>query len=140
MRLDFSRERRTWEDEKARSAPPEPLDWTELDTTDDAYELSGQVANFSDLPEASQASVNAMELSQQGQEEDEAEMMRLQEEREMEELLALMDEQENTQTSSTYGSDEDDYDGLFMELLEKDQSEQHASGAVHEDEMDTSGG
>lgn len=137
MRLDFSRERRMWEAEKARSAPPEAFDWSELDAADDAYALSGQSAGTAELPSASQAGVNAMEVNPE-EEQLEAEMVRLEEEREMEELLALMEEEEHTRASSTYGSDDDDYDGLFMELVNQNQGEHYASPVAQEDEMDMS--
>lgn len=117
LRLDWKGERRRWEDEKAKSASS----WSDQPEEVEDIPLASQPELT--FPPASQ--INAMSTpdeAMQGQsaeeEEKEAERLRQQEEGEIEELLALMDE-EGSQHSSRYGS-EDEYDGIFSELIEDD--------------------
>lgn len=149
LQLDFNRERKQWRREKERSAP-EDVEWDESDAADgDALVLSGRSADFAPAPVVSKwsqstpdSSASAMDVSQRDMDEDEdereAELARWQEEREIEELLAMRDEEESKKKSSAYGSDEDDYDGIFMELAEKENQDRPSHGMVGEDAMDTS--
>jgi len=73
---------------------------------------------------------------------DEVEAVAHHEEQELEELLALAeDEQSSVQEprSERWGSDEEDYDDIFMEFISSSQTAQQAGSGVHEgDAMDTS--
>jgi hypothetical protein len=73
-------------------------------------------------------------------EEAEADAIARLEEQELQELIALADggqEMEHVPSSPTrYGSDEDDYDDIFMEIL----SSQGAGSGREEDSMDLSNG
>lgn len=141
LRLDWKSERRRWETEKAKSAP---AGW------EDAFELEeeGPIRSQSSMGFPAISQVSAMSVSEGPiDEEREAELQREREEREMDDLLALMDHGE-TQHSSRYGSDDEEYEGIFMELAgqqqsaklrHEGQSEQHDFVMVsRDDEMDMS--
>ncbi|KAF2441453.1 hypothetical protein P171DRAFT_336224, partial [Karstenula rhodostoma CBS 690.94] len=90
QRLDHISEQKRWEAEKARQA---------LQIHDDRIEEEIEEL-ASSLPE---------------QEMEEADYVLAQEEREMQELIASMEEQD---ASQHYGSDDEDYDQLFMEYTD----------------------
>lgn len=96
QQLDFVSERKRWEAEKARQAPPEN------DVFDDDVEEDAT------LPEWS----NACPQFEEGMTE--ADWVAAQEEYELQQMIASM-EYENDASSQHYGSDDDDYDSIFME-------------------------
>jgi hypothetical protein len=73
---------------------------------------------------------------------DEVEAVAQQEEHELEELLALAEEKGSESKSERWGSDEEDYDDLFMEYLSSQQGSKQPRAAPaeaeDEDSMDTS--
>jgi hypothetical protein len=75
---------------------------------------------------------------------DEVDAVAHQEEQELEELLALAEEQSSVQEprSERWGSDEEDYDGIFMEFISSSEAAQQATlgtlGGTSADAMDTS--
>ncbi|KAF1849760.1 uncharacterized protein K460DRAFT_272351 [Cucurbitaria berberidis CBS 394.84] len=96
QQLDFVSERKRWEAEKARQAPPEYDDIDEEALEDTALpELPNYAPQFE-------------------QEMTEADYIAAQEEYELQQLVATM-EQESDTRSQYYGSDDDDYDSIFME-------------------------
>lgn len=97
QQLDFASERKRWEAEKARQAPPEEQEIDEL--IDDA------ALPESPLPESAPQYEAWMT---------EADWVAAQEEYELQQLVASM-EQENDASSQHYGSDDDDYDSIFMQ-------------------------
>jgi hypothetical protein len=96
QQLDFVSERKRWEAEKARQAPQENDDIVD-DILDDAA-----------LPEVPH------HAPQSDPEMTEADYVAAQEEYELQQLIASM-EQESDARSQHYGSDDDDYDSIFME-------------------------
>jgi hypothetical protein len=96
QQLDFVSERKRWEAEKARQAPPEN-DFLDEETIDDAT-----LPDWSDKAPQHQAGMT------------EADYIAAQEEYELQQLIASM-EPENDASSQHYGSDDDDYDSIFME-------------------------
>ena len=110
QQLDFVSERKRWEAEKARQAPPE----------DDA------MVDETPLPE----------WSSYGPEMMEAEYVAAQEEYELKFLIASM-EQEDDGASQHFGSDDEDYDSLFMDVgVDQHQSQWTSAGCVDADAMD----
>jgi hypothetical protein len=99
QQLDFVSERKRWEAEKARQAPPE----------DDA--MVEEVVEDAPLPEWTS------HIPQPTQELTEADYVAAQEEYELQQLVAAMEQQdqENDAASQHFGSDDDDYDQLFMD-------------------------
>ncbi|KAF1934682.1 hypothetical protein EJ02DRAFT_363145 [Clathrospora elynae] len=95
QQLDFVSERKRWKAEKARQAPPENDETVgELDAT---------------LPELpSNAPQHDPEMT-------EADYVAAHEEYELQQLIASM-EQESDTKSQHFGSDDEDYDSLFMEF------------------------
>ncbi len=89
-------ERRRWEAEKARQAPPE------IEIFDD------ELIENEELPEM------PSEASPEGREESEADRYAAQEDYELQQLISSM-EQHSDAGSQHYGSDDDDYDSIFME-------------------------
>lgn len=99
--LDFISERKRWEAEKARQAP------AEHDIFDE------------ELFEASLPTDLPVYASKQEEDMTEAEYIAAQEEHELQQLIATM-EQEHEQddaSSQHFGSDDEDYDALFMECV-----------------------
>ncbi|KAL6706104.1 hypothetical protein ACN47E_006020 [Coniothyrium glycines] len=121
QQLDFVSERKRWEAEKARQAPPENDDFDE------------EVMEDADLPAWS---------SKTPQHEDgmtEVDYIAAQEEYELQELIASM-EQENDVASQHYGSDDDDYDSIFMDcanLADGHYQQTGSSSGVGNDHVDT---
>ena len=76
---------------------------------------------------------------------DEVEAVAHQEEQELEELLALAEEEQSSvqePRSERWGSDEEDYDDIFMEFISSSETAQRTACAIHDetaaDAMDTS--
>ncbi|ORY08956.1 hypothetical protein BCR34DRAFT_626032 [Clohesyomyces aquaticus] len=101
QRLDFISSQKRWEAEKSRQAP-------QLDSDCIDEEFFGETTRDA-------AESDAMQLQQ---EVTEADYILQQEEREMQALIALMeDEEQSAQDTSSqhYGSDDEDFDQLFVE-------------------------
>jgi hypothetical protein len=142
-RLDYLKEKRRWEAEQVRSAPQLHPDFAEAEETSDY-----------DLPTYS----NQMSWDPQAQSEHpldpEADLVQQQEDEELEALIALMQEDENRRNqhsncqeahddrSSAFGSDDDEYDSIFMDMIDEtggattgpEQQDQHTA----DDSMDLS--
>lgn len=101
-RLDFFSHQKRWEAAKAQEAPQ---DYDEVDE-----------ALIDEMVSSQQQEPTPVEQEQQ-QEMSEAEWVLAQEEQEMEELLAAMEAEQPIQddTSQHYGSDDDEFDSIFME-------------------------
>jgi hypothetical protein len=142
-RLDYLKEKRRWEAEQVRSAPSLHPDFAEAEETSDY-----------DLPTYS----SQMAWDPQSQSEypldSEADLALRQEDEEMEALLAMMQEDENRRVqqsnsqeahddlSSAFGSDDDEYDSIFMDMIDEtggaaSGSEQHGQHTA-DDQMDLS--
>lgn len=100
-RIDFFSNQKQWEAAKAQEAPQ---DYEEFDE-----------GLLEELASSQQESTSA-QLEQQ-QEMSEADWILAQEEQELQELLAAMEEEQQVQddVSQHYGSDDDDFDSIFME-------------------------
>lgn len=96
--LDFVSERKRWEAEKARQAP------TENDFFDE------EIVDETSLPEWSNPTPQFSEAMT------EADWVATQEEYELQQMIASM-EHEPDASSQHYGSDDDDYDSIFMECV-----------------------
>ena len=136
LRSDYLAEQRRWEQERNQSAPS----------------FADEDDQENELPVASH---EAMTFEQHGREytlqnhtlSDEVEAVVNQEEGELQELLALAEEDEDQNIrgpeSERWGSDEEDYDSLFTEYLSSQQAPQQDTAHAHdvpEDSMDTSTG
>ncbi|KAF2759733.1 hypothetical protein EJ05DRAFT_509445 [Pseudovirgaria hyperparasitica] len=142
LRMDFMKEQKKWETEKARSAPKFD-EFAEDDEPQDEIMLSSQP--YQTHPSFQTSSLNSALASHH--EEAEAEALLRQEQEELDAMLAAIEDQENIeqayQLPSHFGSDDEDYDSLFMDYLST-QEDQH--GILREpelskpvdDEMDTS--
>ncbi|KAF1921692.1 hypothetical protein BDU57DRAFT_510635 [Ampelomyces quisqualis] len=99
QQLDFVSERKRWEAEKARQAPPEE------------DEMVDEMVEHMLLPEWTETT------PQSSQEMTEADYVAAQEEYELQQLIAAMEQhdKENDAMSQHFGSDDEDYDQLFME-------------------------
>ncbi|KAI4681789.1 uncharacterized protein J4E84_007385 [Alternaria hordeiaustralica] len=120
QQLDFVSERKRWEAEKARQAPQENDD------------IDGEVMDDAPLP------VLPQYAPQSDPEMTEADYVAAQEEYELQQLIASM-EQESDARSQHYGSDDDDYDSIFMECAtagHDHQQPQRAQDAFGGDAMD----
>ncbi|KAL5120588.1 hypothetical protein ACEQ8H_001607 [Pleosporales sp. CAS-2024a] len=112
QQLDFVSERRRWEAEKARQAPKEEDEMLE-ELDEDAF-LPQWTAPTPPSP----------------QEMTEADWVAAQEEYELQQMIAAMEDQdqENDATSQHFGSDDEDYDQLFMDCaMAEDQQYQQQS-------------
>jgi hypothetical protein len=103
QRLDFISEQKRWEERKARQAPelePDFLDDDVLDLTVSSYTSNS--------------------APQTEQEMEEADYILAQEEFELQQLIASMEEAQSVpdNASQHYGSDDDDYDQIFMEVTD----------------------
>jgi len=119
QQLDFVSERRRWEAEKARQAPPENEDAVE-ELLNDAATLH-QFQNYYHAPQFEQGMT-------------EADYVAAQEEYELQQLVASMEQEGDEWSSEHYGSDDDDYDSIFMECAMAEgeqyrQQGQYAHGA-----------
>jgi hypothetical protein len=121
QQLDFVAERKRWEDEKARQAPKE----------DDA--MVEETIEDAPLPDWT------VSTPQPTQEMTEADYVAAQEEFELQQLIAAMEEQdqENDVASQHFGSDDEDYDQLFMDCAmttdQQYQQQPHQSSMVFGD-------
>ncbi|KAF2745576.1 hypothetical protein M011DRAFT_426569 [Sporormia fimetaria CBS 119925] len=131
QRLDWVTEQKRWEAEKARQAPELREDYVEEEATD-------LVANTPAIATASDP--------RSEQEIAEAEYILAQEEREFQALIADMKEEQHVpdNASQHYGSDDDDYDQIFMECAISENAHRlpgPANSQFHDgDAMDTSDG
>ena len=117
QQLDFVAERRRWEAEKARQAPPEHDDFDEQ-ALDDSIRSEGS----DDAPHLE----NGMT---------EADYIAAQEEYEFQQLIASM-EQENDASSQHYGSDDDDYDSIFMACANTVDGQYHQQAQYTNSQLD----
>ncbi|KAH0279513.1 hypothetical protein KCU91_g1701, partial [Aureobasidium melanogenum] len=141
-RLDYLKEKRRWEAEQVRSAPQLHPDFAEAEE-----------ASEYDLPTYS----SQMAWDPQSQSDypldPEADAILQQENEELEALVALMQEDEHRQNqqsnsqeayedrSSAFGSDDDEYDNVFMNLIDETGGAAGCSGqhqSTADDEMDLS--
>lgn len=99
QQLDFVSERKRWENKKAQEAPPEE------EEIDDATLSDATLLQFSNSD------------SQLEPEITEAEYLLAQEEYELQQLVASMETEQLAETlpQQHYGSDDEDYDQIFME-------------------------
>lgn len=117
-------ERKRWEAEKARQAPPENDDIIE-----EPIEDTPLPTLFNNAPHSNPDVT-------------EADYLAAQEEYELQQLIASI-EQESETPSQHYGSDDEDYDSIFMACaMTEDVQLQHQSyvsqaPCPHEDQMDT---
>ncbi|KAF2471613.1 uncharacterized protein BDR25DRAFT_303119 [Lindgomyces ingoldianus] len=133
QRLDFISSHKRWEAEKARQAPPLEDGYLNEDLLEEA--AASWPGNTTTNPEKDMAEVDYV-LEQ--------------EERELQALIALMEEEQAAQdmTSQHYGSDEEDYDQIFIEYTnvanvhQQDQQQPLQSNARYDDPdaMDTTEG
>ncbi|KAH0346878.1 hypothetical protein KCU83_g7004, partial [Aureobasidium melanogenum] len=144
-RLDYLKEKRRWEAEQVRSAPQLHPDFAEAEEASE-YDLPAYSSQMAWDPQSQ--SHYALDP--------EADAILQQENEELEALVALMQEDENRQNqqlngqeahddrSSAFGSDDDEYDNIFMNLI--DETGGAAAGSGHQqqhqptadDEMDLS--
>jgi hypothetical protein len=122
QKLDFVSERKRWEAEKARQAPSED---------DDMFEQVLDDATLPVLPHGAPHSDPEMT---------EADWVAAQEEYELQQLIASMEADADAK-SQHFGSDDEDYDEIFMDVaMTADQSWQHQGQQSHSsfgsDEMD----
>jgi hypothetical protein len=136
-RLDYLKEKRRWEAEQVRSAPSLHPDFTEAEETSDY-----------DLPTYS----NQMSWDPQSHSEyppdSEADLVLQQEDEELEALVALMQEDENRRNqqansqdahddrSSAFGSDDDEYDSIFMDMIDETGGATSGTEQQHQHEAD----
>lgn len=109
-------ERKRWEAEKARQAPPENDDVPE-ELLDDAASLP--------QPQSYQ---HALQF-EQGMTE--ADYVAAQEEYELQQLIASMEQEGDSRSSQHYGSDDEDYDSIFMECAMAGADQYHHQQAQH---------
>ena len=112
-------ERKRWEAEKARQAPPE--------NDEVAEELLDDAASLPQL----QSYQHALQF-EPGMTE--ADYVAAQEEYELQQLIASMEQESDGRSSQHYSSDDEDYDSIFMECAtaeqyQQQQQEQHAQVA-----------
>jgi hypothetical protein len=100
-------EQKRWEAEKARQAPEISDEFIEQSLAEDVSTAHSTTGNNDGRTQ---------------QEIEEAEYILAQEEQELQALIALMEEkaERNDHTSQHYGSDDDDYDEIFMECTSGD--------------------
>ncbi|KAH0365204.1 hypothetical protein KCU65_g6256, partial [Aureobasidium melanogenum] len=138
-RLDYLKEKRRWEAEQVRSAPQLHPDFAEAEESSE-YDLPTYSSQMAWDPQ-SQSDYPL---------DPEADAILQQENEELEALVALMQEDENRQNqeahddrSSAFGSDDDEYDNIFMNLIDETGgaatgSDQHQHQHTADDEMDLS--
>lgn len=141
LHLDFKSERQRWEAELEKSAPS--LDSSDFEEDEeDLPVFSGQQA-------ASQPFTifHNDEPTSDARTSDEADAVLEQEDRELEALLALMEDEHDVlmdqEASQHFGSDDEDYDSLFMDLVPesktgKDQGNMTMDDQVPDEIMDES--
>lgn len=138
MRLDFYQRQRQWEAEQALAAPTLPFETTE----EEEIEEDGELPVSSWTGSAMQVSAPSTQYARASQPEDEVDDVLQRENEELEALLECMPENNGDVGSDHFYSDDEDYDALFSELLERDAmgtGQQQAELVVDQDEaMDTS--
>lgn len=99
QQLDFVSERKRWESKKALEAPPEE------------EEFDDELTSDATLPQSSSSA------PQYEPEMSEADYVLAQEEYELQQLIAAMEQEQNQDATPQqhYGSDDEDYDQIFME-------------------------
>jgi hypothetical protein len=119
-RLDYLKEKRRWEAEQVRSAPALHPDFAEAEESSDY-----------DLPTYSSQMAWGSRTRSEYPQDLEADLVLQQEDEELEALIALMQEEENRRSqqsnsqeahndcSSAFGSDDDEYDSIFMDMIDE---------------------
>lgn len=99
QQLDFVSERKRWESKKAQEAPPEE------------HEIDDELLSEATLPQSSGS------VPQPEPETTEADYLLAQEEYELQQLIASMEQEQGQALTPQqyYGSDDEDYDQIFME-------------------------
>ncbi|KZM25467.1 hypothetical protein ST47_g3396 [Ascochyta rabiei] len=97
QQLDFVTERKRWESKKAQEAPPEEHE-TDEELLSDAMLSSSSYVMPQPEPEMT-----------------EADHLLAQEEFELQQLIASMEQEPSQDMSHHYGSDDEDYDSIFMQ-------------------------
>lgn len=113
-RLDYLKEKRQWEAEQARSAPTTYSDLFDAEEETEEYELPGYSSQMS------------WSQSQVPPDEREVDVVAKQEDEELEALVAMMQEEDEKRLgrrqfdspSSSFGSDDDEYDDIFMNIID----------------------
>ncbi|GAB7361446.1 hypothetical protein MBLNU230_g1502t1 [Neophaeotheca triangularis] len=125
MRLDFLQRQKQWEAEQARQAPT--LKAEDVDEEED--EAMGE--DTDELPSLSQMWIGSQ------REEDRAEEIARLEREELDALLDLMPRAREGQGDGNMWSDdvEDEYDGVFEELLKTDEAGRAQEGDVQRDQQ-----
>src|ERR1700761_896588 len=134
MRLDFVQRRRQWESELARDAPLLPSDPLEPD--EDREEEDAELPTWSNMMQISTQS------TQQKLPEEEVEEVLQQEDAELEALLSYMPAREeggDRQSDHLY-SDDDDYDALFSEFIEREDTVMTGGGSQNQPPVASQGG
>lgn len=137
MRLDFMRRQRAWEAEQARDAP-----FDEPSEQDDDGGIAEGLPNSSDVMHFSQSST---QVPVPRQRDDEADELAQLEDQELEALLEYMpiddDNDDDVQRGSGQNlwSDDDDYEELFSELMERDQAQKAGPSGEQEAQQDAQG-
>jgi hypothetical protein len=139
MRLDFYQRQRQWEAEQALSAPALPFDGPEAED-EEVGELPASSSSWAGS--AMQISAPSTQV-QQPRLEDEVDDVLAREDEELAALLEFMpdDVREEDGRSEHLWSDDEDYDALFSELMEKENAvagQQDAEDADQGDAMDMS--
>lgn len=132
LRSDYIAEQRRWEKQQQRSAPAFPEE-DELEDEENELPIPSQDMMKTDFGERDSFQMHTMS--------DEVEAIAHQEEQELEELVALVGEETKEPGSERWGSDEEDYDNLFMEYLSSQQHPRQqtvAEEGEEEEAMDTS--
>ncbi|KAF2142347.1 uncharacterized protein K452DRAFT_297654 [Aplosporella prunicola CBS 121167] len=151
MRLDYVQRQRAWEARLAKSAPtlPEPDEEDEVEedvkptASAHAYDEDDMMIGSSQS-EQDAYGYNARLTQSAPLAEAEVEDVVAQEDEELRALLAMMEEDELPAGDEfDYGSDEDDYDSIFMEALQQEEQQQqgrqeHMSEEHDYDAMDMS--
>jgi len=135
LRLDFVATQKRWEAEKAREAPNAESD---LDDYVSASWNSGRLMTDLYLPQDAYRHTGNYP-------EDEVDHILEQESRELDALISAMHESYENQDSlpQTFGSDDEDYDSLFMEFLSAQENQHRTPDPqpdIDDNAMDTSHG
>lgn len=130
QQLDFVSERKRWENKKAQEAPREEEDFDD------------ELLSEAKLPQSSS------DAAQYEPEMSEADYVLEQEEHELQQLIAAMEQEQSQDTAPQqhFGSDDDDYDQIFMECAAdadtryQQQPQAHDSSCRDVDDMDMTDG
>jgi hypothetical protein len=152
LRSDYILQQRRWEEERARSAPDFIPEFEEFEEDKDDFPTSGFSRGTVLYP-------STPRLSAHKTEDDEVDAVAQMEEQELRELVALaeeseaqrmempMKEQSIPSSPTRYGSDEEEYEDIFMEIVSSQQGAQAAAQqqiqghhAQEDVEMDMSNG